>query len=89
VDSADFAEWAAFSRMHPMPGDDRLHELIANACAILVSAHKKKGQPGPEPDDFMPWRERRRGRPRPKRMEEDLKVAISTAGAAAKRKKKK
>jgi hypothetical protein len=55
IDSAEFSEWAAFSRIEPFNQDTTNH-LLAYILTVLSNTLKKPGTRTFAPADFLPGR---------------------------------
>ena len=53
IDSAEFAEWCAYSNIKPFYLDTQEY-LLATVAAILTNVHSKKSARSTKPEDFLP-----------------------------------
>ena len=52
IDSAEFTEWCAYSKIVPFYVD-RVEGLLAVIAAILINVNIKKGKRRAKPEDFL------------------------------------
>ena len=52
IDSAEFAEWCAYSKIVPFYVD-RVEGLLAVIASILINVNRKKGARPAKPEDFI------------------------------------
>ena len=53
IDSAEFAEWCAYSNIKPFYIDTTEY-MLAVVASILANVHRKKNAKSLKPDDFLP-----------------------------------
>lgn len=52
IDSAEFAEWCAYSKIVPFYNNEA-EQLLATIAAILMNVNRKKGAKQIKPEDFL------------------------------------
>lgn len=67
IDSAEFAEWCAFSKIKPFYLN-QTEQLLAVIASILVNVNRKRGARASKPEDFLQTYHYRKPRDTPEEM---------------------
>lgn len=52
IDSAEFSEWMAYSKIEPFY-QNRLEQLLAIIASVMINVNRKKGSRAVKPEDFL------------------------------------